>query len=92
MKLSIIESLIKFYSKNLGKKYPFIGDNFQASFDESTELAHLNKLNDTFDQSIIIAKDHEHLRKLKGQKDISVGVLKWDPPIEDEGITTIKML
>ena len=92
MKLSIIESLIKFYSKNLGKKYPFIGDNFQASFDESTELAHLNKLNETFDQSIIIAKDHEHLRKLKGQKDISVGILKWDPPIEDEGITTIKML
>ena len=52
----------------------------------------LNKLNETFDQSIIIAKDHEHLRKLKGQKDISVGILKWDPPIEDEGITTIKML
>ena len=92
MKLSIIESLIKFYSSNLGKKYPFIGDNFQASFDESTELAHLNKLNETFDQSIIIAKDHEHLRKLKGQKGVSIGILKWEPPIEDEGVTTIKML
>ncbi|MFL2479322.1 MAG: hypothetical protein ACJZ0Y_03550 [Cytophagales bacterium] len=92
MKLSIIESLIKFYSSNLGKKYPFIGDNFQASFDESTELAHLNKLNETFDQAIIIAKDHKHLRDLKGKKNVNIDIMKWDPPIEDQGVTTITRL
>ena len=92
MKLSIIESLIKFYSSNLGKKYPFIGDNFQASFDESTELAHLNKLNETFDQAIIIAKNHKHLRDLKGEKNVNIDIMKWDPPIEDQGVTTITKL
>ncbi len=92
MKLAIIESLIKFYSSNLGKKYPFIGDNFQASMDEETELAHLNQLQETFYQVIVIAEKNKRLLKLKYQKNVSVSVLKWKPRIEDKGVTTITKL
>ena len=57
--------------------------------DEETEIVHLSQLENTFDQSIIIAKLSDHLKKLSKNKNFHVWKLKWDPPIENEGITTI---
>lgn len=57
-KMSVINAILSLSSEKLGKSYPLVADAPSSVFDKENTKSYTEKINETFDQVILISKDY----------------------------------